>query len=300
MTYENEGNSSRGVWSRAYRALLPLLPRGLRSRQGDAMVELFDREITRSRSEGGRAVWSAGMTGLADLARRGVYERLSDERRALTSANRAILRDTANAFVVTSAVLTGLFLARGAVTRAAGSLSGAMFEVVLLSIPYTAAFTIPMSVFIAVLWASTRAPAANLSRARSDDVAFDRGTLRLGPLIVMASTVAIVCLALNAELVPRANQRLLSMYAGDTAVPPTDRSMTIRELRQAQSTISLLIFASYYVCIIVGEHLADRLEIPPTLAMWSANIILLLLATITLHGARGRSAPHVPRSVPTF
>ena len=352
MRREGEGNRAHGFWRRAYHALLPMLPRGLRARQGEAMLELFDRELRRSEPDGARAVWVAGLTGMADLARRGVYERLSEERRALTTANLTVLRHTAFAFIVTSVVLTALFVTKGAVTRAA-ALSGTVFDVMLFSIPYTAAFTIPMSVFIAVLWAASRRPTA----ARGDDPTVSAGALRLAPAIGMASAVALCCLALNAELVPRANLRLQAMYAGRVAITPSDRSMTLHELREAearlvrapravtasdsdgasvasyeveiqkklalaaacvvlallaagiascasrislwaQAGISLVVFAGYYVCIITGEHLADRSAIPPALAMWSANIIVLALAMLTLRVARGGRAPAVRPPAP--
>jgi lipopolysaccharide export LptBFGC system permease protein LptF len=349
MSRQGEAQRAHGSWRRAYRALLPLLPRELLARQGDAMLELFDRELRRSAPGGARAVWIVGLTGLADLARRGVYERLSEERRALTTANLAILRHLAVAFVVTSAVLTTLFVAKGAMTREAAPLGGTVFDVALFSIPYTAAVTIPMSVFIAVLWAASRRSTAARMVNPSDAAA----ALRLAPVIGMASAVALCCLVLNAELVPRANLRLQAMYAGRAAVAPSDRSMTLRELRQAearlvsarraapasgtdvvslasyeveiqkklalaaacvalallaagiasrasrlriwaQAGISLVVFAGYYLCIITGEQLADRSAIPPALSMWSANIIVLLLATLALRVAPGGRAGERP------
>lgn len=348
MRSQGEGNSEHGFWRRAYRVLLPLMPRGLRARQGDAMLGLFDRELRRSEPNGPRAVWRAGVTGLADLARRGVYERLSDERRALTTANVVILRNTAFAFIMTCAVLTATFVAKVALTRSTAPLSGTVLDVVLLSIPYTAALTIPMSVFIAVLWAASRRPTS----APSDDSSVSVGALRLAPVICMATAVALCCLALNAELVPRANLRLQTIYSGRIAVAPSDRSMTLRELREAEATlvsapraatasttdgatrasyeveiqkklalaaacvvlamlaagiasrasrisvgaqvaISLFVFAGYYVCIIMGEQLADSAAIPPALAMWSANIVVLVLAMLTLRVTRGGRAPAV-------
>jgi hypothetical protein len=350
MRRHGQGKSAHAFWHRAYRALLPLLPLGLRARLGDAMLDQFDLELRRSEPDGARAMWVVGLTGLSDLARRGVYERLSEERRALTSANVVSLRSTALAFLVTSTVLTASFVAKGAVTRAAAPLSGTVFDVMLFSIPYTAALTIPMSVFIAVLWAASRRPTA----ARSDDPSVSVGALRLAPVIGMSSAVALCCLALNAELVPRANLRLQAMYAGRVTVAPSDRSMTLNELREAearlarapdaapavdsdgssvasyeveiqkklalaaacvvlamlaagiasrtsrismwaQAGISLVVFAGYYVCIITGEQLADRSAIPPALAMWSANIVVLALAMLTLRVARGQYNAPVTR-----
>jgi hypothetical protein len=345
MTNRGMGTITHEFWRRAYRALLPLLPHGLRARQGDAMLELFDRELRRREADGTLAVWSAGVAGLADVARRGAYERLSEERRALTVGNLVILRNTALVFIGTSAVLTALFVAKYAMTRATTPISGTAFDVLLFSIPFTAAFTIPMSVFIAVLWASSRRSGANVSRERSDNLTADGGTPRLGPIIAMAFAVALCCLALNAELVPRANLRLQSIYSVGASFTPSDRSMTLRELRQAesrlvtatqgvsaskaagatlasyeveiqkklalaaacvvlamlaagiarrasrisvwaQSVISLVVFTGYYVCIIMGEQLADRSTIPPALAMWSANIIVLLIALLVARRSR--------------
>jgi hypothetical protein len=355
MRRQGDTNGAHGFWRRAYRALLPLMPRQLLARQGDAMLELFDRELRRSAPDGVRAVWVVGLTGLVDLARRGVYERLSEERRALTTANLSILRHIAFAFIGASAVLTTLFVAKAAMTRAAAPRSGTVFDVVLFSIPYTAAFTIPMSVFVAVLWAASRRPTA----VRSDNPSASAGSLRLAPVIGMASAVGLCCLVLNAELVPRANLRLQSMYAGRVAVAPSDRSMTLRELRQAearlvsapraapssgtdvvslasyeveiqkklalaaacvvlallaagiasraahiriwaQAGISLVVFAGYYACIITGEQLADRSAIPPALSLWSANIIVLVLATLALRVAPGGRAGEVGPSSQTI
>lgn len=347
MTNERDDTASYGFWRLAYRALLPLLPHGLRARQGDAMVELFDRELRRSEPVGTLAVWRAGVTGLADVARRGVYERLAEERRAFTTANLAILRKLALTFIATSAVLTALLVARAAVKSATAHMNGTLFDVVLFSIPFTAALTIPMSVFIAVLRAASSRAKGSLRREPTDDPSHNDGAPRLGPVVAMASVVALCCLALNAELVPRANLRLLTIYSGQAAVVPTDRTMTLRELRLAEAklmaatpaalasktavasiagyevevqkkfavsaacvvlallaagiarrasrisvwaqlVISLVVFAGYYVCLIAGEQMADRSELSPTLAMWSANIILLLLAMLTLRAERPR------------
>jgi hypothetical protein len=334
-----------GFWRHAYRAMLLLLPDGLREKQGLAMVELFDRELRRSEAAGTLTVWRTGVAGVIDLILRGIYEHISEERRALNTANLAVLKRAALAFVVTSTALTTLLVAKIAVEKATAAPGVRALDVILFSIPFTAALTIPMSVFIAVLWASSRRPAANLSRERSDNLTADGGTPRLGPIIAMAFAVALCCLALNAELVPRANLRLQRIYSVGASFTPSDRSMTLRELRQAesrlvtatqgvsaskaagatlasyeveiqkklalaaacvvlamlaagiarrasrisvwaQSVISLVVFTGYYVCIIMGEQLADRSAIPPALAMWSANIIVLLIALLVARRSR--------------
>lgn len=349
MTHLGERTTTHTLWRHVYGALLPMLPRGLRDRQGGAMAELFDRELCRSAPEGVVAICLTGATGVADLVRRGIYERLADERRSLTTTNIATLRRAAAAFLVTGTVLTALFVAKVAVTHAVPA-RGTVFDIALFSIPFTAAMTIPMSVFIAVLWAATRDSSLRRGRIGTADVR--DGTLRLTPVVGMASMVALCCLAWNAELVPRANLKLLTLYAGTAAVTPTDRSMTLGELQRAQSqlvtagphasaseavgasragyeveiqkklalaaacialamlatgiarraprlsvwtqaVLSLLVFMGYYVCIIMGEQLADRSAIPPALAMWSANIIVLLLAMLTLRASHGKTAPDV-------
>ena len=344
MSDHEEGNSAHGFWRGAYRALLPMLPRGIRERQGDAMLALFGRELRRREPDGTRAVLRAGLTGLTDLVCRGAYERFAEERRGLTAANLSVLRHIALAFTVCGAVLTALLVARSVLTNDATLASGTVLDAVLLSIPHTAALTIPMSVFIAVLWAAPRKQSA----ARSNDAPDSVGVLRPAPVVLMASVVALCCLASNAELVPRANLRLQAMHAGAVAVAPSERSMTLRELRTAearlasaprvapvaeaagdslasyaveihkkfalaaacvvlallaagiarcatrlgiaaQAATSVAVFGGYYVCIIVGEHLAVRSEIDPMLAMWSANIVLLGLAVFMLRASRAQS-----------
>jgi Lipopolysaccharide export system permease LptF/LptG len=334
MTPDASDNRTHRLWRFAYRALLPLLPHGLRTRQGGAMLALFDRELQRCEAGGAHAVWIAGVAGLADLAVRGVHERLSEERRALTPANVVVLRHATRAFLVTSVALTALLVAKATLTRTTLPVSGTVYDAVLFSIPYTAALTIPMSVFIAVLWAASRRP----SGARNDEAS---GGVRFAPVIGMASVVAFCCLALNAELVPRANLRLQAMYTGQVAVSPSDRSMTLSELREAESrlrtashtaptssadratlaayevevqkkfalaaacvvlallamgiarrtsslrvlaivAISGLVFGAYYGCLVAGEQLVDGAIIPPALAMWSANLIALVVATLTI------------------
>lgn len=325
MTRDEREPARHRAWSHAYRALLPLLPHGLRTRQGDGMLALFQRELQRSESAGTVAVWRAGVAGLGDLAGRGLYERVCEERRALTPTHVTLLRQLALACLVTCVTLTTVLVARDAL-RPTAPHAGTAFDIALLAIPFTAALTIPMSVFIAVLWAATR------------------GTVRLVPVTALASAVALCCVVMNAELVPRANLRLQMLFAGNKPVAPTDRSMTLHELLDAQATltvpgttrtvvvhgaslpaygveihkkfalaaacvvlallaagiggrvprlnvwaqvaISIVVFASYYVCIITGEHLADDATVSPAVAMWSANVIVLAGALLALRGAR--------------
>jgi lipopolysaccharide export system permease protein len=47
---------------------------------------------------------------------------------------------------------------------------------------------------------------------------------------------------------------------------------------------SLTTFAAYWVCLIAGESLADRLVVPPFAAMWVANAVLLGAALVVWRG----------------
>jgi lipopolysaccharide export system permease protein len=50
--------------------------------------------------------------------------------------------------------------------------------------------------------------------------------------------------------------------------------------------VSLAVFSVYYVGLIGGEELGDRLIVPPFLAMWTPNILFLLASIPLLIGAR--------------
>ena len=96
--------------------------------------------------------------------------------------------------------------------------------------PFTAAMTIPMAVLVAVLWVFTRLGAEGvLAAARRER----HGVRRLiAPVIAAAAGIAAVTLVSNAEIVPRANERLAAVLTGGVQ-RHGDRMMTIGELRAA-------------------------------------------------------------------
>ena len=58
---------------------------------------------------------------------------------------------------------------------------------------------------------------------------------------------------------------------------------------------SAAVFGGYYLLLIGGETLADQSIVPPALAMWSANIVVLGLAAMTLRATpRGMDAAQLP------
>ena len=228
MSAGGAGGDRHTLWRTAYRALLRLLPPALREKQGDAMLALYLRELRWTASNGMLPTCRAGIAGVLDLAWRGVYERAMEERRALTGDTRQHLRHTAQAFAVACGALTLLLVAKVIVNRAGDFPPATLLELSLLSVPYTAALTIPMAVFVAVLWASTH---DGVAHPRAATPPAPRSALRLAPVLGLASVLALACAVQNAELVPRANRRLASLYAGQDVVSPTARSMTVAELQ---------------------------------------------------------------------
>ena len=50
--------------------------------------------------------------------------------------------------------------------------------------------------------------------------------------------------------------------------------MRVKRGGVAVGFLSIVFFAFYYLCLQFGESFADRLLLPPWLAMWLANILL--------------------------
>lgn len=138
-------------------------------------------------------------------------------------------------FAISLASLTAILLANSAARRvpqlsAKGVPTGGIVEAVLLAVPHTVALTIPMAVLLAVSWTFTRLGAdgilATVHRER-------HGIRRLvAPVLGAAAVIAGLTFVSNAIVVPRANARLAAVING-APVGPSDRTMTIGELREA-------------------------------------------------------------------
>jgi lipopolysaccharide export LptBFGC system permease protein LptF len=50
--------------------------------------------------------------------------------------------------------------------------------------------------------------------------------------------------------------------------------MRVRRAGPAVAFVSVLFFLFYYMCLVGGEELANRLLLPPWLAMWLANLVI--------------------------
>jgi lipopolysaccharide export LptBFGC system permease protein LptF len=259
---------------------------------------------------------------------------------------RQLLRRHATSFAIAFAALTASMLALFATKqlpalRAAGAPVRAIAEALLLAVPFTAVLTIPMAVLVAVLWEFSRLGAdGTLAAARREREGMRR---LIVPVLAAAAGVSALAFVVTAEIVPRANERLVTVLV-QRAAAPSDRMMTIGELREAARTVpagadqfvlaraaryevelqkkialpaacvilalaavaivltvprggvalvigaSLVVFGAYYVLMIAGESLADRLVVSPFVGMWGANALMLAAALVAVWRRRARLA----------
>jgi lipopolysaccharide export LptBFGC system permease protein LptF len=152
---------------------------------------------------------------------------------ALTT--RELLRRHAAPFVIFLGSLTLLLVANQVVRwvprlTAGGASIQTIAEVLLLSVPFTLALTVPMAVFLSVSWVFTRLGKEGLlASTRRQRHHFRR---LAGPVVVAAGVIAAMTLVCNGEILPRANSRLVAVLTGGEG-RPTERTMTIGELHQA-------------------------------------------------------------------
>lgn len=215
------------------------------------METLFARDLGRARAHGRLHGALAGSAGIWDIVRRAAYERV---RQGLDGAvenhdfgspsmpqltTQQLLRRHAASFTIAFGTLTVTLLALFAARQltallTSGASSGTIAEALLLATPFTAALTIPMAVLVAVLWEFTRLAAdGTLAIARREHAGIRRLVI---PVLGAAAGVAALAFVVTAEIVPRANERLVTVLAGQRAAA-SDRMMTIGELRDAARTV---------------------------------------------------------------
>jgi lipopolysaccharide export LptBFGC system permease protein LptF len=235
-------------WKVIYRVMLQLLPRELRRKHGPAMETLFEREVEQAGARGRMPAALAGMTGVMDVVKRAAYERLRPRRSVAgehgdpspvplpTTAQ--LLRRHAIAFAIAFVALTISLLVLFATKQvpaliARGASSGSPVKLVLLAVPFTAAMTIPMAVFVAVLREFTRLGAdGTLAAARRERAALRRLTV---PVLTGAAVIGALAFVEIAVILPRTNTELATMMIGPGAAP-NGRTMTLGELRNADRT----------------------------------------------------------------
>jgi lipopolysaccharide export LptBFGC system permease protein LptF len=224
-------------WRRVYHLALYLLPSGLRDRHGRAMDALFASELEQARERGWLAGALTGASGVWDVVWRSAYEWVRPGRSAVMPlTTRRLLARLAASFAIaflalTASLLTVFALRQLPALGARGMPAGSIARVLLLAAPFTAALTIPMAVFTAVLWELTRLGADGaLAAIRRERHGLRRLVL---PVLAGAAVVAGLALVEIAEIVPRANTRLATMMMKSRAAP-NGRMMTLGELRNAE------------------------------------------------------------------
>ena len=227
---------------RVYRVVLYLLPAELRRKHGAAMEALFARELEHARTHGVVRVAIAAVRGVGDVVLRSAYEVVRPEcgtRKPVLPAplptTRQLLRGHAVAFLFAFGMSTAALLfpyARRLIPKLTeqGASLGTIAEALLLSVPFTAAITIPMAVLLAVLSQFTQLGANGTLAA----VRCSHSGVRalVFPVLAAATGVAVLAFVLTAEIVPRTNARLEALLTGG-AGGRSERSMTIGALRAA-------------------------------------------------------------------
>lgn len=316
---------------RAYRAALRLLPVTLRTKHGEAMTALFAREMQDARARGTFAELRTLAMAMTDVVRRAAYERTvllepiahAGDATLPPITARQLARLLLVPFVGVFTVLTAAMLARYATQHS--TLPPLML--LGLSVPFVAAVTIPMAMFVAMLRVSRR--------LRREWVTAVIPSRIVRAVLLVSSVVAVGTGVLASEVVPRTNARLSRLLAGHE-VARGDRAMTAGELRRAAVVAtsperkagygvelhkkfvlaascvvlalialivgwrapamgavgtlitSVLVFGGYYTSLMAAESLAEALVLPPWLAMWLGTGIGLLLVTASLRANAGR------------
>lgn len=296
-----------------YRLALHLLPTKLRTKHGASMEVLYRRELDRAREKGAVQVVITSARGFSDILARSIYElqrsaglTISDfntanrgtdslsqlrpsvlhtqgENRPMANPHselprsRELLRQLAVTFAAALFLLTSVLLYVFSSRQLSQlSASGDILSGLLLALPFTAAMTIPMAVFVAVIVVFAR-----LGKNGTLDIArrHPHGARSLAkPTILAATVVAVFAFVVTAEVVPRTNARLQNLLVGRT-VPQSDRSMTITELRAAARQVGPATDPNKQ-----SRVAAFEIEVQKKIALPAASIVLALAAIAIAFG----------------
>jgi lipopolysaccharide export LptBFGC system permease protein LptF len=208
------------------------------------------------------------------------------------SAPQPLLRRHAAPFAIAFVSLTAILMANYAARLLPQP--GANVEALLLAVPFTAAITIPMAVFIAVLWVFTRLGAEGALVAAQNE----RGGIRrlVTPVIAGAAVVAAMTFMWDTQLVPRANARLAGVLARDAAPRQSDRTMTVGELQAAARTARAETAPDA-----LGRAASFEVEIQKKYALAAACMILAFAAAaIGVRFPRGGNGLVIGASIAVF
>jgi len=191
---------------------------------------------------------------------------------------RQLLRRHATPFAVSFGSLTLLLLANHAMQQvpqlsARGVPTSLIAEVLMLAVPFTLALTIPMAVLLAVSWVFAGLGAEGvIASARRER----HGVRRLVvPVLGAAAVIATLTLVSNTQVLPRANARLVAVLEG-APQEPTDRTMTVGELREAARTARTSSGADA-----AARAAAYEVEIQKKFALAAACVFLALAGAAT-------------------
>jgi len=135
-----------------------------------------------------------------------------------------LLKEHFGPFVFAASALTSLMLLQY-IARRFGDLVGkglgwqVITEFFVLSLPFTIAMTMPMAVLVAVLYAFSRLASENeITALKAGGVSMRR---LLIPVLVAATGLAVLMLAFNDQVLPRANHQLQILQTGIMRTKPT-------------------------------------------------------------------------------
>src|SRR5579884_758955 len=143
---------------------------------------------------------------------------------AVKIINRYVLKEHVGPFVFALSALTSLLLLQY-IARKFGDLVGkglswqTITEFFLLSIPFTLAMTLPMSVLVAVLYAFSRLGSENEITAMKAGGVSSRSLLK--PTLAAATALAVFMLWFNDQLLSRANHELATLQIAILRTKPT-------------------------------------------------------------------------------
>ena len=269
-------------WTRTYRLALYLLPGALRHKHGLAMEALFARELQRARERGRLDGVLAGAAGVWDAVRRGVYEQLrpgwgrdSAGERPDHSPSEWWNIDAHDPLPAGAALRE-----RDGVRRLVMPTLLAAVGVAALAFVVTAVIVPRANVRLAAVMASDGAPPQS-------DRMMTIGELREAARSVRPATepdALARAAAYEVEL-----QKKLALAAACVVLALVGVAIALRIPRSGAWLVigaSLAVFWAYYVMLLAGEDLADRLVISPFVGMWWANALLLAAALLLIVSRR--------------
>lgn len=258
-----------------YRIALGLLPPDLRDKHGAAMEQMFVREFAEARGRGRWAGALAFVAAIWDVVTRANYERWHPvhNHTGPTPSTGQLLRRLGVSFSIAFLVLSSMLLINY-MSKQIPSINGrgasadTIVKALLLSVPFTAAMTVPMSVFVAVLREFARLGASGNLAAVTRDV-----RRLIVPVLAAAIGVAAFSFEVTAEIVPRANERLIGVLTGSEPVKKGDRTMTIGELRTAAINVK-----PNSDPVALARVAAYEVEIQKKFALPAACLVLTIIA----------------------